>query len=128
MAEIWLATDEQSGTCALRRIRNSSLFNFTAQRRFLHGCNVLSRIHDHDDIIGYLEHGKMEGTLYLLMEYVEASNLKELYAQHDPVLLENVAQILIDTAEGSNTSTRAASCTWISSPRTSLSPATPTCG
>jgi eukaryotic-like serine/threonine-protein kinase len=30
------------------------------------------------------------------MEYVEASNLKDLYARHDPVLLENVAQILID--------------------------------
>jgi serine/threonine protein kinase len=38
--------------------------------------------------------------LYLLMDYVEASNLKELYAQHDPVLVENVAQILIDMAEG----------------------------
>jgi serine/threonine-protein kinase len=34
------------------------------------------------------------------MEYVEASNLKELYARHDPVLLENVAQILIDMAVG----------------------------
>ena len=34
------------------------------------------------------------------MEYVEASNLKELYTRHDRVLLENVAQILIDMAEG----------------------------
>jgi serine/threonine-protein kinase len=33
------------------------------------------------------------------MDYVEASNLKELYSQHDPVLLENVAQILIDMAQ-----------------------------
>jgi serine/threonine-protein kinase len=31
---------------------------------------------------------------------VEASNLKELYAKSDPVLLENVAQILIDMATG----------------------------
>ena len=34
------------------------------------------------------------------MEYVEGANLKELYAHHDPVLLENVAQILIDMASG----------------------------
>jgi serine/threonine-protein kinase len=34
------------------------------------------------------------------MEYVEGDNLKELYARHDPVLLENVAQILIDMAVG----------------------------
>jgi len=55
---------------------------------------------DHAGIIGYVEHGKIEGQLYLLMEYVEASNLKELYSRHDPVLLENVAQILIDMAVG----------------------------
>jgi serine/threonine-protein kinase len=40
----------------------------------------------------------MDGRLYCLMEYLEASNLKELYAAHDPVLLENVAQIIIDMA------------------------------
>jgi serine/threonine-protein kinase len=31
---------------------------------------------------------------------VEAASLKELYARHDPVLLEHVAQILIDMASG----------------------------
>jgi len=36
--------------------------------------------------------------LYLLMEYVEGSNLKLMYAAHDPVLLEHVADILIDMA------------------------------
>ncbi|TAL06233.1 MAG: serine/threonine protein kinase, partial [Verrucomicrobia bacterium] len=34
------------------------------------------------------------------MEYIEGANLKELYATHDPVLLENVAQIIIDMATG----------------------------
>ncbi len=40
------------------------------------------------------------GRCYLLMDYVEAENLKVLYARHDPVLTENVAQILIDMAAG----------------------------
>ena len=34
------------------------------------------------------------------MDYVEASNLKELHARSDPLLAENVAQILIDMASG----------------------------
>jgi serine/threonine-protein kinase len=34
------------------------------------------------------------------MEYVEGSNLKLLYAAHDPGLLENVGNILIDMASG----------------------------
>jgi serine/threonine protein kinase len=100
MADIWLATDERQKPYALRRLHERLRFNLTARRRFLRGAEILSKIGDHDRIIGYVEHGKVKGRLYLLMDYVEASNLKELQAQQDPVLLENVAQILIDMAEG----------------------------
>jgi eukaryotic-like serine/threonine-protein kinase len=100
MADIWLATDERHKPYALRRMHQRLRFNWLARRRFVRGCDILAKIGDHEAIIGYVEHGKVKGQLYLLMEYVEASNLKELYAQHDPVLLENVAQILIDMATG----------------------------
>jgi serine/threonine protein kinase len=100
MAEIWLATDSKSRPYALRRLQRRLKFNLLARRRFVRGAEILSRIHDHDCVIGYEEHGKIDGWLYLLMEYVEAENLKDLYARHDPVLLENVAQILIDMAVG----------------------------
>ena len=100
MADIWLATDEKQKPYALRRMHDRLRYNFTARRRFVRGAEILSRIHDHDGIIGYVEHGKIGGLMYLLMDYVEASNLKELYAQHDPVLVENVAQIIIDMAAG----------------------------
>jgi len=98
MADIWLATDSNSKPYALRRLHEALRFNFGARRRFLRGCEILEKIHAHQGIIGYVEHGKIGGLLYLLMEYVEADNLKELYSRHDPVLLENVAQILIDMA------------------------------
>jgi eukaryotic-like serine/threonine-protein kinase len=100
MADIWLATDERHKPYALRRMHQRLRFNLLARRRFVRGAEILSKIGDHAGIIGYVEHGKIEGQFYLLMDYVEASNLKELYTQHDPVLLENVAQILIDMAEG----------------------------
>ncbi len=99
MADIWLAT-ANGKAYALRRLRERLRFNFLARRRFVRGCEILSKVNDHAGIIGYVEHGKIGGLLYLLMEYVEGANLKELYAQHDPVLVENVAQILIDMAEG----------------------------
>jgi eukaryotic-like serine/threonine-protein kinase len=98
MADIWFVTDPQGRPFALRRLRDNSLFNFTARRRFLRGCTVLSRIHDHENVIGYIEHGKIKGSLYLLMEYVESSNLKQLCGRNDPVLAENVGTILIDMA------------------------------
>jgi eukaryotic-like serine/threonine-protein kinase len=98
MADIWLVTDSNNKPYALRRLHDRLRFNLLARKRFVRGAEILSRIHDYPGIIGYVEHGKISGTHYLAMEYVEASNLKDLYATHDPVLLENVAQILIDMA------------------------------
>src|SRR5438309_6080437 len=95
MADIWLATDTKQKAFALRRMHERLRFNLLARRRFVRGCEILAVIGDHPNIISYVEHGKMDGRLYCLMEYLEASNLKELYAAHDPVLLEHVAQIII---------------------------------
>jgi eukaryotic-like serine/threonine-protein kinase len=98
MADIWLATDSKNKAYALRRMHERYRYDFFAKRRFLRGCDILATIPDHEHIIGYVEHGKIKGQPYLLMEYVEAENLKELYATSDPLLVENVAQILIDMA------------------------------
>jgi serine/threonine-protein kinase len=98
MANIWLATDSQGKACALRRLHHHLRFSTTSKRQFLNGCDVLSKIHDHEFVIGYLEHGKIDGDLYLLMEYVEGSNLKLLHARNDPVLTENIGNVLIDMA------------------------------
>lgn len=98
MADIWLATDSRQKAFALRLMHERLRFNFAARRRFVRGCEILAKISDHAGIIGYHEHGKIDGRLYMLMEYVEADNLKNLYARQDAVLVENVAQILIDMA------------------------------
>jgi serine/threonine-protein kinase len=98
MAEIWLATDQQGKTYALRRMQKAGRFDFASKKRFLRGCEVLSRLHQHEYVIGYIEHGKIEGSPYLLMEYVEGSNLKLLQARGDEVLDQFVGNILIDMA------------------------------
>lgn len=100
MADIWLATDARNKPYALRRMHERYKFDFFAKRRFLRGCDILSTIPDCEQIIGYVEHGKVKGQPYLVMEYVEAANLKELYSRGDPLLAENAAQILIDMATG----------------------------
>lgn len=100
MAEIWLATDQQGGTFAIRKLLDKLRFNFLAKRRFLRGCDILSKIHSHEFVIDYFEHGKIEGCLYCLMEYVEGSNLKLSLARNDAALQEFVGNILIDMAVG----------------------------
>lgn len=100
MAEIWLATDQQGKTYGLRKMLDKLRFNLLARRRFQRGCEVLSKIHSHEFVIDYFEHGKIDGCLYCLMEYVEGANLKLLLARNDPVLQEFVGNILIDMAVG----------------------------
>ena len=96
MADIWIVSDGRGKTYALRRLKRELRFNLLARRRFSHGNKVLSHLAGSDNIVGYVEHGSD----YLLMDYVEADNLKILFARQDPVLTENVAQILIDMATG----------------------------
>ena len=98
MADIWVATDPQGAAFALRRLHEELRFSFIARRRFARGCQILSQIHEHDKMIRYIEHGSIKGTPYLLMEYVEGSNLKQLLGRNDPELADNVAQIMIDMA------------------------------
>ena len=97
-ADIWLATDSNNKAYALRRLSHRFKYDFTARKRFLRGCEILERLRDLEGIIGFLERGKVDGLHYMLMEYLEGANLKTLLARRDPVLLENVAQILIDMA------------------------------
>lgn len=99
MAEIWLASDGRGKQYALRRLLADLRGDSTAKKRFVNGCEALEKCQGHASVIGYLEHGKIDGAHYCVMEYVEGANLKVLYARHDPVLLENVAQIIIDMAE-----------------------------
>jgi serine/threonine-protein kinase len=98
MADIWLVTDADGKPFALRKLRERLRLNFLARRRFFRGCEILSKIHAHDYVIGYVEHGKVRGIPYCLMEYVESSNLKELFTRGDPILHDHVGNILIDMA------------------------------
>jgi serine/threonine protein kinase len=98
MADIWLATDAENQAFALRKLHDNLRYNLLARRRFNKGSEILASIHSHEYVIGYLEHGKINGTLYCLMEYVESSNLKQMIVRTDPILLENVGNILIDMA------------------------------
>jgi serine/threonine-protein kinase len=100
MADIWVATDQEKRPFALRKLHEKLRFNLLARKRFVRGCDILSKIHEHDAVIRYIEHGKIGGVLYCLMEYVESSNLKILFARGDEVLQENVGNVLIDMAEG----------------------------
>lgn len=98
MADLWLATNQSNEPVAVRRLHQHLGFDFTSKKRFIRGCEILSQIHNHEFVIAYLGHGKINGSHYLAMEYVEGANLKQLLAAGDPVLGEFIGNILIDMA------------------------------
>ena len=97
-AEIWSATNQDGQAFALRRLLGNGNVDKAARKQFLHGCEVLEQIHGHQFIIGFFEHGKVDGVDYTLLERVEGSNLKHLITRNDPILGEFVGNILIDAA------------------------------
>lgn len=97
-SEIWLARDPGGKSVAIRRLIRTSLFNFTEKGRFFHGCEILQKLQGNELIIGYVDHGRIEGTPFLAMDYMEASNLKLVLARSDELLGEYLGNILIDSA------------------------------
>lgn len=97
-SEIWLATDEGGRSFAMRLMLNNSVFAFAEKGQFTSGAEILKACQDQNYIIRYIEHGKLSGQRALVLEYVEGANLKLLMAAGDPVLSENIAQVLIDFA------------------------------
>lgn len=100
MADLWLATNQKEEPLALRLMHRHLRFNFISKRRFIRGCEILSKIDNHDQVINYYGHGKINNTLYLAMEYVEGANLREMMHQNDPILIDKVWDILMDMALG----------------------------
>jgi serine/threonine protein kinase len=98
MSEIWYATNPENQPVAIRRLHSVGTFDFTTKSRFVHGAKVLSQIHNHDLIVNYIEHGKINGTLFMAMEYIEGSNLKLLAAEGNSVVGENISELLINMA------------------------------
>ena len=99
MADIWLATDLDHHTVAVRRLHSELRKDSKAKKRFVSGCEILEKVCDHPYIVQYLGHGKVKGDLFLAMEYCEFPNLKILISRNDPVLEQYVGNILIDVAE-----------------------------
>jgi len=100
MADIWLATDASQNHCAVRCLHTDRWLDLKTRRRFVHGCEILASMKEHEFIIGYVGHGKTDGCHYLAMEYVEGANLKLMMARHDDILGEFAGNILIDMAVG----------------------------
>ena len=55
MADIWLATDQRNKSFALRRLHDDLNSTSRPRKRFVRGCEILAKIHNHEFVIGYVD-------------------------------------------------------------------------
>ncbi|MBO7106697.1 MAG: serine/threonine protein kinase [Verrucomicrobia bacterium] len=96
LAQLWLASNNKEESFALR-IAHPDLTSVN-RKRFIQGCEALSQIPAHPNMIQYIAHGKWERIPYLAMEYVEGANMRELFAAEDDILIEKIWDILFGCA------------------------------
>ncbi len=99
MADLWLATNPDGQTVAIRKLLPKLRRDGTAKKRFFTGCEVLAEVHEHEYIVHYIEHGKIKGVPFMAMEYIEGANLKEWIAAPTEELGQYIGNILIDMGE-----------------------------
>jgi serine/threonine protein kinase/formylglycine-generating enzyme required for sulfatase activity len=77
MGSVYLAVDEQlDRRVAIKQIRPEHIHHGQARLRFQREARTLSRL-DHPNLCKVFEAGQVEGTPYLVMQYVEGQSLKE---------------------------------------------------
>ena len=100
IAEIWLATDEFENVVAVRRLRGRGLSS-SGPKLFKAGLKVHRKLSPHPNIIRFINHGKADGTLFMVLQYIQGADLKALLSRkHD--MIDNLADVLIQMADGLN--------------------------
>jgi serine/threonine protein kinase len=100
LAELWMATDEEGQHVAVRKMHGHLLKESAAPKLFKRGCEILAKLPPHENLVRYLDHGKIQKIPFLAMEYVEGANLKTLMLREDSALGEMLSDILYAMAAG----------------------------
>ena len=86
ITEIWLATDEFENVVAVRLLKPADRRS-SAPKLFKAGLKVHQKLSPHPNIIRYIDHGKADGVPYMVLEYIQGSDLKLLMSrQHDHIV------------------------------------------
>ena len=101
ITEIWLATDEFDNVVAVRALKRALLRKSSAPKLFRAGLKVHQQVSPHPNIIRYINQGKADGVPYMVLEFIQGSDLKMMMSRrHDHI--DNVADVLIQMADGLN--------------------------
>jgi serine/threonine protein kinase len=98
MATVWLAEDTRHGReVAVKLLRPEHAATFAAER-FLQEIEIAARL-QHPHIVPLLDSGEADGTLFLVMPYVEGESLRQRLQREGSLPIGEVIRILADVAD-----------------------------
>ncbi|SVE29590.1 uncharacterized protein METZ01_LOCUS482444, partial [marine metagenome] len=80
ITEIWMATDEYENVIAVRKLRGSGL-RTSGPKLFKAGLKVHRKLSPHPNVIRFINHGKADGMLFMVLQYIHGTDLKALLAR-----------------------------------------------
>lgn len=100
MADLHVALTPDHVRLVLKRLREEYRSQRRIRKQFMNGAEILGEL-NHPSIIQFVEGGIDEDNApYLLLEYFESKNLRQLIHTRDPILKSHLRLILIQLAEG----------------------------
>ena len=98
LATIWLATDAQGKTVALRVMHDGFKRGSSGPGLFRQGCEIMAQIPQHPHIVSFFSHSEESGREYAVIEYIEGKCLREYMAKKDPLLNDIISDIIVELA------------------------------
>ena len=100
LATIWLVTDPDGRSLALRVMHDTFGSGSNGPALFRHGCEIMAKLAPHRNVIAFHDSGKVSGREYAVLQYVEGLNLREMNIREDPMLEEILSDMIIDLCAG----------------------------
>jgi len=89
MTHLYVAVDRHQQRVVIRRLRPDFLKDKRIRQGFLNGAEILSRIH-HPNIVRLVKAGLFHDEPFMVVEYVESRNMKDLIQARSTLLANNV--------------------------------------
>jgi len=99
LSTIWLASDADGQTVALRVMHDNFRTGSSGPKLFRRGCEVMEALPSHPNIVDYYSKGKEKGREYAVIEYIEGPCLREMMVRKDSRLEGVLSDIVVELAE-----------------------------
>lgn len=101
MTHLYVAVDRQQQRVVIRRLRPDFLKDKRIRQGFMHGAEILSKI-NHPNIVRLVKAGLFHDEPFMVVEYVESRNMKDLIQIKSRLLSDNVLSMFRQMAAALN--------------------------